>query len=157
MSSSDLAISPPTSAQSDLAFRRRIIAGVIAICAAAILGVAAWLEPSPSGMGTHHQLHMPACGWVVMFDMPCPSCGMTTAFAHAAEGRLLQSFLAQPLGFMLAMATSMALLLSVHVAATGSRLGSALTRLWRPRAGWAIGGLVLAAWGYKILSHKGVL
>ena len=82
---------------------------------------------------------------------------MTTAFAHAADGHMLASLHAQPLGFLLALATAMALLVSVHVVVTGSRLGSVFARMWTWWSGWAIAGLVLAAWGYKIASYRGWL
>lgn len=136
---------------------RRAIAALVALGCAAILGLAAWLTPSPTGLGTHHELGLPPCGWVAIADMPCPTCGMTTAFAYAADGHLLASFLAQPLGFLLALATAMTLMVSAYVAVTGSRLAIMFTRLWRPRSGWVISALVLLSWGYKVLSYKGWL
>ena len=160
MTTSPLAISPPAAASAMSAhavFGRRVIGAVVALCAAALLTVAAWLEPSPTGLGTHQQLHMPQCGWIIMFDTPCPTCGMTTAFAHAADGHLWASFRAQPLGCLLAVTSAMALLLGSYVAATGSRVAGGLAPLWRPRMGWVIAAMVLLAWGYKVLSHKGVL
>ena len=62
------------------------------------------------------------CGWITAMNLPCPTCGMTTAFAHAANGDMLASLGTQPLGFVLAIATAMSLLLGTYVAATGSRL-----------------------------------
>jgi hypothetical protein len=100
---------------------------------------------------------MPACGWITLMDLPCPTCGMTTSFAHAADGHLLASFMAQPLGFLLAIATAMALLLGAYVAITGSRVAGQLGRLWVRGSGWALLAIALAAWGYKVLSYKGVL
>src|SRR6185503_8103051 len=67
---------------------RRLIAAVVMLGCGTVLGVAAWLTPSPTGIGTHQQLHMPQCGWIAIADLPCPTCGMTTAFAHAAHGHL---------------------------------------------------------------------
>jgi hypothetical protein len=139
-------------------FGRRMIALAVFVMCAAVLGVAAWLTPSESGIGTHRVMNLPPCTWVAMADIPCPTCGMTTAFAHAADGNLVASFLAQPLGCVLAIATAMALLLGLHVALTGSLIGRALGgRLLGRRTGWAIAGAVLAAWGFKILSYKGLL
>ena len=95
-----------------------------------------------------------------MMDMPCPTCGMTTAFAHAAHGHLLKSFIAQPMGFVLALATAMTFLVCVHTAATGSRLPRVFLRLWggsnrRVHSGWILAGMIVAAWLYKIASYKG--
>jgi hypothetical protein len=137
-----------------LVLRRTIAAGV-ALISATILGMAAWMTPSPTGLGTHRSLNLPPCGWIAVADLPCPTCGMTTAFAHAADGNLLASFRAQPMGFMLAIGMAATLLVSIQVAITGSRLGWIFTRLWGRRMGWALALMVLAAWGYKVASYKG--
>lgn len=153
-----LAITPATIPQKtdaiSSASRRMIAATILAVCCI-VLGIAAWLEPSATGMGTHQQLRLPPCGWIVMADLPCPTCGMTTAFAHAANGNLWQSFRAQPLGCILAIFTAMLALVSVHVLVTGSRLGAALANFWGRRMAWTLAFAVVAAWGYKIAQHKG--
>ena len=137
---------------------RRWIGLAFAVPALAVLLLAAYLRPNPAGLGTHVQLlNMPACGWIALMKLPCPTCGMTTAFAHAADGNLLRSFRTQPLGALLAVVTGMVLLLGTFVAITGSRIASVLRRLWRPYTGWLLAGLVLAAWGYKIVSYKGLI
>jgi len=137
--------------------RRRWLALVIAVATGALLLVAAWLVPSTDGHGTHTQLGLPQCGWVVGMGIPCPSCGMTTSFAHAANGNLLGSIRAQPAGSVLALGTAMVFVLSVWVLATGSAIGS----FWFDRIDkwfFIFGGiLVLGAWVYKILVFKGVL
>lgn len=134
---------------------RRLIAAAVAIMAACILGLAAVMTPSPIGLGTHRSLNLPPCGWIAVADLPCPTCGMTTAFAHAANGNFLASFHAQPMGFILAIAVAVTLLVSIQVAITGSRLGWIFTRLWGKRMGWAVATMVVVAWGYKVLAYKG--
>jgi hypothetical protein len=136
---------------------RRVFGFLVALAATGVLGLAAWLEPSPTGLGTHSQLNLPPCGWIVTMDLPCPTCGMSTAFAHAADGHLLQALHAQPLGGLLAIAIAMALFVGLYVAATGSRLGRLFTRLWGRRAPWFLGLMIIGAWVYKILSYKGLL
>jgi hypothetical protein len=136
---------------------RRLIGAAVAVCAAGLLGVAAWLEPSPTGLGTHSQLAMPPCGWILMADVPCPTCGMTTAFAHAANGDLLLALQAQPIGGLLAVGVAMALLAGAYTAATGSRVAVLFARLWGRRAAWVLGLGLGGAWIYKILVYKGVL
>ena len=70
----------------------------------AILLLAAYLRPSPSGMGTHQQgLGLPACNFLRTTGLPCPSCGMTTSFAWFAKGNLLASAYVQPMGTILAL------------------------------------------------------
>jgi len=65
---------------------------------AAVAIVAAWLDPDPSGLGTHTQLHLPPCGLWETFHKPCPSCGMTTSWALLMHARPLQALRAQPAG-----------------------------------------------------------
>ncbi len=148
------ALSPSASTTS--AARRLMGAGAAGVCSA-VLGVAAVLTPDPSGVGTHSQAGLPACPWIAFMDLPCPTCGMTTAFAHAADGNLLAAFHAQPLGGMLALATAAGLLIGLYVAATGSRVASLPARLWSGRTAWWLGAFAAAAWVYKMLSFRGVL
>jgi len=136
---------------------RQILGALIAIGCAAVLGLAAWMSPASDGHGTHEQLNLPPCGWILAADIPCPTCGMTTAFAHAADGNLIQSLLTQPLGAVLALATAMGLFICMYVAATGSRVGNVLAELWTRKVTYAVIAAVLIAWGYKVLSHKGLL
>ena len=136
---------------------RRLVASAVLVACSAVLGVAAYLTPSPTGLGSHEQLGLPPCGWIAIADIPCPTCGMTTAFAHAADGHLLQALHAQPLGGILAIGVTMAWLVSIHVMITGSRIGGAFARLWSAKMAWALSGAVVLAWGYKIASHKGWL
>lgn len=41
------------------------------------------------------------CAWIQMTGQPCPSCGMTRSFAHAARFHLLRSLAYNPAGFVL--------------------------------------------------------
>ncbi len=149
---------PPVVPSAGLSARtRRLLGAGVAVAAAAVLGLATWLEPSSAGLGTHEQLAMPACGWITLMDVPCPTCGMTTAFAHAANGNMLASFLAQPLGAVLALATAIALVVGLYTAATGSRVAVMFTRLWGRRGGWVLGLGLMGAWLYKIAVYKGFL
>jgi hypothetical protein len=151
------AVSPShaTSSAGGESTTRRLIGAVAALTSGALLTVAALLTPSDAGMGTHQQLFSSPCAWITGVDCPCPTCGMTTSFAHAADGNLFASFLAQPLGSLLALATAMTFLLGSFTAATGSRIGHRLTRLWRPRMVWIIAALVIGSWIYKIIWYKG--
>jgi hypothetical protein len=79
----------------------RLVAGLVAAACLVLLGTAAGLTPAPAGHGTHLALGLPACGWVISYSRPCPTCGMTTAFALLANGRPLDAFLAQPFGSLL--------------------------------------------------------
>ncbi|MEM7228176.1 MAG: DUF2752 domain-containing protein [Planctomycetota bacterium] len=152
MSSPEISIAGPDQRREELS--RRAVGAVITVATAAVLLVAAYLDPDPAGVGTHEQLGLTPCGWMLAADMPCPTCGMTTAFAHAAEGNLLQSLRTQPLGACLALATAMACLVGAFVATTGSRIGLMYRRLWTRRFIWILGTSVVVAWVYKIIDHR---
>lgn len=67
-----------------------------------LLMLAAWLTPSPSGIGTHQQLGLPPCTILFWFDIPCPSCGGTTAFAHFVRGQWVAAVRANAAAALLA-------------------------------------------------------
>ena len=131
---------------------QRVVAGVLAMVCLAPLVLATVLSASPDGHGTHEQLGLPRCAWPAAFDAPCPTCGMTTAFAHTLDGDYTRAFLVQPAGMLIAVVTAALFWLSLHVAATGSRLGRIGAGLLRPRALWAVGAVLAASWVYKLLT-----
>jgi len=126
------------------------MAALGALACLAVLLVAAALSPSADGHGTHTQLKMPECGWVLAFDKPCPTCGMTTSFAHAADGELLASAAVQPAGALLAVGASAAFWTLLHASVFGSRITRVFRPLWTTRWIIAAAGLLAAAWLYKI-------
>ncbi len=50
------------------------------------------LTPDPRGYGTHEHLWLPPCYVQFFFHIPCPACGLTTAFALLAKGEWFQAF-----------------------------------------------------------------
>ncbi|MEL6741711.1 MAG: DUF2752 domain-containing protein, partial [Planctomycetota bacterium] len=112
--------------------------------------LAAGLDASPEGHGTHTQLGLPACNWVSLMNRPCPTCGMTTSFTHAADGSLASAAAAQPAGTLLAIITAALAWGGVHTLVSGVALGPLLGGLLRARVIWVALGLLLAAWVYKI-------
>ncbi len=61
------------------------------------------LKPETAGIGTHRQLNLPQCGLYQRTGYPCPTCGITTAFALGAQAHFWQALITQPLGAALAM------------------------------------------------------
>lgn len=121
----------------------------LALVCAAPLVLAAMLTPSDAGMGTHMQMGLPDCGFKTMTGYPCATCGCTTAFAHAAEGSLLTSFVTQPFGAVLAVSLAMMALIASWSAVSGMRL-EPLGRVMSTKPfvlSWV--ALLLVAWGYK--------
>jgi hypothetical protein len=134
---------------------RRAVAGGIAAAALTVLLLAAWVDPNPAGHGTHTQLGLPPCGFELATRLPCATCGMTTAFAHAANGDFVASFVTQPAGLVLAVLTAVAVLVGGYIAATAAD-PRPLARLWTARTVIAMAGLVVAAWAYKVVLTLGV-
>lgn len=133
----------------------RLTAAFLATLALTVLIVAWRLTPDPSGAGTHQQLGLPACGWLVASGYPCPTCGMTTAFAAAAHGDPWRAIVSQPLGALLAVGTAVFFWASLHVAVFGSQLGRAAGRLLSGKILWTALVVFLLAWGYKIVQVRG--
>ena len=86
----------------DLGFssRDRLQYFTLLALATVTLALARYLRPSARGFGTHEQLGLPPCIFLQLTGIPCPSCGLTTSFAHAAHWHWLASFTTQPFGFV---------------------------------------------------------
>jgi hypothetical protein len=67
----------------------------------AVFAIAAFLTPNPHGHGTHTQLGLPPCGFLVVTGLPCPGCGLTTCFAFMIRGQVVDATTANPFGVML--------------------------------------------------------
>jgi hypothetical protein len=132
-----------------LSLRQRLLCVLVALLALTPLVLAAGLNPSPKGIATHTQLGLPACGWMVSMGVPCVSCGMTTAFAHAANGNMVRSIITQPMGWVIAVVSAGVAAACVHAACTGWRAERLLNAIVQPTTIWIAAGGLLAAWGYK--------
>lgn len=123
----------------------------------ALLALGQVLEPDPRGYGTHEKLGFEPCWMVARFGLPCPGCGVTTAAVLAARGRLGASFVTQPLGALLALASVALAAWALLTTARGRDLGRALERLpWR-RLALVLGLVVGLAWAYKAAVLRGFL
>lgn len=124
--------------------------GLSLLCAA-ILAVAAWLRPDPRGHGTHEQLGMLPCSFVLVSGLPCPTCGMTTAFSLMMHGHPLASILAQPAGAALCLATMALCLYSAWMAASGRMHWINWDLLGPVRLALVTGVFFLGGWGFKVV------
>ena len=61
-------------------------------------GVGVFLHADKHGHGTHQQLGLPPCPSVLLFDRPCPGCGLTTSWTSFLHGDLITAFKVHPLG-----------------------------------------------------------
>ncbi len=99
--------------------RERCLCLVVAVVVLTLFGVATVLEPDRRGHGTHQQLGMPACGFVVLFGQPCPGCGMTTSWALLVRGRGFEAIQTNVGGVLLALGAGVIAGLSLMAAASG--------------------------------------
>ena len=99
--------------------RERLMAALLAFGLSGLLAVAVALKPNPRGLGTHQQLGFPPCTFRAVLDLPCPTCGMTTAVFAFARGEIFQAFYIQPAGAMF----SLVLVLSAVLAFLTSAFG----------------------------------
>ena len=134
---------------------RRLSATCVGLGAVLILGVAAWLSPSTDGIGTHRQLGLPVCGWIVAADIPCPTCGMTTAFSYAVRGQFVPAFRAQPFGMLVAVGVAVTGVIAFMIALCGRPKSAFWYRWMTTKTLLCICALAAFAWVYKILVHRG--
>ena len=129
----------------------RVMQAVCALACVGLLGVAAFLRPDPRGLGTHEQLHLPPCTFQHLTGLPCPGCGMTTAFAATVRLQFGTAFMASPFGMLLAAGTLAFGVFSLVCLATGSRAWRHLARLEQAPFLWTLFSLLLASWVFKLL------
>ncbi|MBN1488402.1 MAG: DUF2752 domain-containing protein [Phycisphaerae bacterium] len=129
----------------------RVWAVLIAGACAGTLALAASLRPDPTGFGTHTQFGWSACGFLVQTGYPCPTCGMTTAFADFATGHPIRAFMHQPMGLILAAGTAVVGIVALAAAISGRVLGVNWYRVNPVRVVWAFVVLFIGSWAYLIV------
>jgi len=126
---------------------RTVGAGALIACVA-LMAAATWLKPDPRGFGTHTQLTHGPCVFHWLTGVPCPTCGMTTSFAHMARLQVLRAAKVQPFGAILFVVAVALIPVSVLCIAAGR-----MPRV-RIHPNWiAIPALILllAGWACKII------
>ncbi|MFO8080691.1 MAG: DUF2752 domain-containing protein [Armatimonadota bacterium] len=83
----------------------RVEAAAVLLISAAVLILARIMQPSPAGFGTHEQLFVIPCAFRWLTGLPCPACGLTTAFALMSRGEVFAAFGAHVLGPALYLST----------------------------------------------------
>jgi hypothetical protein len=132
---------------------RLLAIGVAAGCLLVLI-IAARLTPNRSGVGTHTLLGMEQCQFLALTGIPCPGCGMTTAFSLFVRGRVTTSFYVQPMGALLAFLAGCCVWGGLYCGITGRAVYRVLQAVpsryyLTPILSWAV-----AAWVWKIVSMK---
>jgi hypothetical protein len=128
----------------------RLAHACVALGLTSVLLLAFLLKPDPRGLGTHEQLFLRPCNFYATTGLPCPSCGMTTAFAHMARGQVIEALFAQPLGAIGFVICVFMLPVAIIGAVSGKNYFATAARLpWR-KLGWLLVAMTVAAWVFKI-------
>jgi len=132
----------------------RLIAATTAACGVGCIVLLLRATPDPRGYNTHVALPLgiPPCGWPLRYGIPCPTCGVTTAACEVVHGHLLQAFVVQPFGALLALAGIAATVISVACLCRGRSTMDLVARLPYGSLLLAGLGLLLGSWLYKYLT-----
>lgn len=119
----------------------------------AVMITAAILSPDPEGHGTHTQLGLPPCGFLVMTGVSCPGCGLTTSFSHMIRADVVGAAQANPFGIMLFLVT----LITIPVAGVSLMRGlpviRTLDRLHFEKVAILLALTSLVVWGARLIGH----
>jgi hypothetical protein len=129
---------------------RRSVWALVAVAAAAVLYVARTLEPDARGHGTHEQLGLPPCGFLEWTGIPCPGCGLTTAFAHLARGEVVAAFQANPGALPLFTLTLFAVPFAAAGAATGLRFEPVVVNRTTSRVAVVVVATLILGWVLRV-------
>ena len=131
------------------------LSALLLAASSALLAVGARLDATAAGYGTHTQLGLPPCGFLATCGVPCATCGMTTAFTHAAHGNLFAALAVQPAGALFALLVAVMVIVSGYALIKGISLAPLGRWLWQPRFALVLAVMVLGSWAYKIFLFSG--
>jgi hypothetical protein len=81
---------------------QRFALAVLALSLLALLVTAGILTPDARGYGTHEELGLPPCTFYLIYQRPCPACGMTTSWVWLLRGEIGHALAASAGGTLLA-------------------------------------------------------
>jgi hypothetical protein len=124
----------------------------LALCSIITISLGRLLEPSADGLGTHEQMGLPPCPFFHFTGIPCPSCGLTTSFAHAARLNFYRSFIGQPFGLIAFCLALLSIPLSIYLARSRKPWSELIHIRGIKVLIYALVALFLLSWVYKIIS-----
>ena len=130
----------------------RLVAAITAATGIAAVVVLLQVAPDARGYDTHVQLGMQPCGWPMVYGIPCPTCGCTTAAANIVHGHLLTGFVVQPFGAVVCLALLVAAAFCLWALVRGRSVMDVLAQLPLGRLMLGGGLLLLLSWLYKYLT-----
>ncbi|MCA9536181.1 MAG: DUF2752 domain-containing protein [Myxococcales bacterium] len=119
----------------------------------AVVITATRLTPDTSGMGTHQQLGLPPCGFLVVTGIPCPGCGLTTSFAHMVRLQFTGAAHANPFGVMLFLVTFFTIPIAAHGLYRGTPVLDTLERLHAEKWAILLSVTSLLVWTIRVARH----
>lgn len=119
----------------------------------AVLTTAALLSPAGEGHGTHTQLGLPPCGFLVYTGYPCPGCGLTTSFAHMIRLEVFGAFHANPFGIVLFLCTAAMIPVALVGMVRRMPVIDTLDRLHAEKIAIVLSVLSIVVWGAKVAAQ----
>jgi hypothetical protein len=92
---------------------QRLTAAVVFLCLAAFFGLFA--------LAGHYNITLWPfpCGFKQRYNLPCPTCGVTTSVVAFAQGKILESFYIQPAAAFLCSVLVVSAILALFIAVSG--------------------------------------
>jgi hypothetical protein len=131
----------------------RIVWFVLFAVPLAVVITAALLTPAAAGHGTHTQLGLPPCGFLVFTGYPCPGCGLTTAFAHMVRLQLFGAWHANPFGIVLFLCTAATIPVAVAGFVRGWSVVATLDKLHAEKIAIGLSLLSLSVWIIRVAAQ----
>lgn len=130
----------------------RAIWTVLGLGALSVVVIAAMLHPAAEGHGTHTQLGLPPCGFLVVTGYPCPGCGLTTSFSAMAHFDPVHAAFANPFGVLLFLVTFAFIPISARGAWRGEAVLDTLERYGTPWWAAYLAVASVATWATKVVA-----
>ncbi|MDD5327638.1 MAG: DUF2752 domain-containing protein [Phycisphaerae bacterium] len=126
---------------------QRFVAGGVFLAMAAFFGVFA--------LTGHYKINLWPfpCGFKQRYNLPCPTCGVTTSVTAFARGKIAESFYAQPAAALLCCVLAISTILALFISVSGIYF-SFLDRLFEIKIKYLIIALAIiaaAGWAFTLI------
>lgn len=133
--------------------KHRLMSAAIAVGLGLVFALAALLEPSIHGHGTHTQLGLANCTFLELTGQPCPMCGATTTWSLLAHFSPIEALINQPFAALLFAIASAVFGVAVAETIDPRERWSRILAWLEPREGIlavAFLGVMMVGWVYKM-------